>query len=139
MCDNKDLLEGIDGSISQVTGDGAYEAHHCHTSVQRTGAKPIFPPRKGARIQQHGNCHAPPKPRDEAIRDIRSVGRKTWKENNNYHRRSIAETAMFRVKKITGSSLASRKFDSQSVELFLRCSILNKMTTLGMPKYINAA
>jgi hypothetical protein len=35
------------------------------------GAKPVIPPRKNAVIEQHGNCKAPPKARDETLRSIR--------------------------------------------------------------------
>ncbi|MEO1148676.1 MAG: IS5/IS1182 family transposase, partial [Cyanobacteria bacterium J06638_22] len=50
-----------------------------------------------------------------------------------YHRRSLAETMMFRFKTIFGRSCASRKFDNQAAELFLMCAALNRMTHLGMP------
>jgi len=60
-------------------------------------------------------------------------GRKRWKENSNYHRRSLSETAMFRFKKIFGSELYSRKIETQEVEAQIKISVLNRMTALGMP------
>lgn len=37
------------------------------------------------------------------------MGRKKWKRESGYHRRSLAETTMFRVKCIFGGKLASRQ------------------------------
>ncbi|HEY9620546.1 MAG TPA: IS5/IS1182 family transposase, partial [Crinalium sp.] len=44
-----------------------------------------------------------------------------------YHRRSLAETTMFRFKTIFGDRLSSRKFNNQAVELFIKCAALNRM------------
>jgi hypothetical protein len=60
--------------------------------------------------------------------------RKRWKEESGYHRRSLAETAVFRLKTIFGERLSSRGFDAQANEVFLRCAALNRMTHLGMPQ-----
>ena len=56
--------------------------------------------------------------------------------HRNYHRRSMAETAFLRLKKIFGASAASRIFANQVIELTLRCHMLNKMNQLGMPDSI---
>jgi IS5 family transposase len=120
--------------VNQVTGDGAYDTQQCYAATVDIGAKPCFPPRSGA---------ARNKPTDEgkrlrnhAIGRSREWGLKKWKVKNNYHRRSMAETAFLRLKKILGASASSRKFDNQVIELTLRCHILNKMTQLGMPDSI---
>lgn len=65
-------------------------------------AKALIPPRKNARIWQHANIKAERLKRDENLRYIRKHGRKTWKDNSGYHVRSLAETAMFRMKTIFG-------------------------------------
>jgi hypothetical protein len=43
-------------------------------------------------------------------------GLETWKKETNYHRRSLAETAMFRLKTIFGPKLHSRSFENQCSE-----------------------
>lgn len=128
-----DLLEQIPENIEQVSGDGAYDTFDCYDAIEQGQAKAVIPPRKDAKIHQHGNCKAPPHPRDKNLRRIRKVGRKRWKQESNYHRRSIAETTMFRLKAIFGGKLRSRKFDNQAVELFLQCAALNRMIQLGKP------
>jgi IS5 family transposase len=127
----KSLLGGNKLPIKQVTGDGAYDTHDCYQSVIDVGAKPCFPPRVNA---------ARNKPTDEAWRlrnhavgRVRQKGLKKWKIKNNYHRRSLSETAFSRLKKIFGGHAASRKMQNQTIELLLRCNMLNKMNQLGMP------
>lgn len=125
------LLNGNQLNAKQVTGDGAYDTHACYKAVVDIGAKPCFPPRVNA---------ARKKPTDEAWRlrnhavgNVRQKGLKKWKIKNNYHRRSLSETAFSRLKKIFGSHAASRSFENQVTELRLRCHMLNKMNKLGMP------
>jgi transposase len=129
----KDILDGIDDPIEQVSADGAYDHRHCYDEITERQAKPVIPPRKDAVIWQHGNCKAPPHPRDANLRYIRKHGRKKWKRDANYHRRSLAETTMFRFKTIFGGKVRSRKFDNQAVELLLQCAALNRMIQIAKP------
>lgn len=128
-----DLLEQIDSEIEQVSGDGGYDTKDCYDTITRRGAKAAIPPRSNAKIQQHGNSKALPYPRDENIRQVRQVGVQQWKQESGYHRRSLSETAMFRLKTIFGGKLRRRFFDNQAVELFLQCAALNRMIQLGKP------
>ena len=97
--------------------------------------QPVIPPQHNAKIKQHGNCSAEALPRDEAIRRIRQHGRQGWKKEVGYHRRSLAETTMYRVKQACGSHLKNRVFENQKTEARLRCKIINRFTQLGMPKF----
>jgi hypothetical protein len=40
---------------------------------------------------------------------------------------------MYRLKQLFGASLASRKFETQEVEIHARLAAMNTMTYLGMP------
>ncbi len=128
-----DLMEQIEGKVKQLSGDGGYDSHETYEYIASLGASPVIPPRKDAFIAQHGNCKAPPKPRDKVLRAIRKVGRKNWKKQSGYHKRSLAETAMFRFKILFGNTLSSREFDNQGIEALVKCKALNKITSLGMP------
>ena len=127
-----ELIDEIPEGINQVSADGAYDSKDCYSKAKERGFKPVFPPRRGARLKMHGNCLGPKDPRDEYIREIRNIGRKQWKKNHNYHQRSLSETAMYRFKTILGGHLSSRDFDRQANEAFLKCQILNQMKT---PKF----
>lgn len=128
-----ELLEQIEGEIEQVSADGAYDHRHCYQEITERDARAVIPPRKDAKIWQHGNCKAPVHPRDENLRYIRKHGRKKWKRDAHYHRRSIAETTMFRFKATFGGRVRYRNFDNQGVELLLQCAALNRMIQAAKP------
>lgn len=128
-----DLLSQTDADIKQVSADGAYDKQACYDSIERHHAKAVIPPRRDARIKQHGNKQAPPLQRDENLRQIRREGRKQWKINQDYHRRSLAETAIFRFKTLFGEHLQAHLFEHQATECFIKCQVLNRMSALGMP------
>jgi hypothetical protein len=128
-----DVLAVIDEPIEQVSTDGAYDHRHCYDEIAAKGAKAVIPPRKDAVIWQHGNRNSKPHARDENLRSIRKHGRKRWKRDSGYHRRSIAETTMFRLKAIFGGNLSARQFDNQAVELFIKCAALNRMIQIAKP------
>jgi hypothetical protein len=129
------LLEPVDQPVSSVAADGAYDRKNVYRAVQaRWPTAPIaIPPRRDAKIQQHGNTHAPSLPRDENLRAIRRQGRASWKRESGYHRRSLAETAVFRFKTIFGDRLSCRRGETQVSQFQIRCAALNRMTHRGMP------
>ncbi len=129
-----DILEQIDALIAQVCGDGGYDTFDCYDTIAERGAKATIPPRSNAKIQQPNN-QAQPHPRDENPQRVNQVGRKQWKLESGYHRRSLSETAIFRLKIIFGGKLRRRFFDNQAVELFLQCATLNRMIQLGKPDF----
>jgi Transposase DDE domain len=133
------LLEQVEEPIRQLSGDGGYDKRLCYDTLrerqeeQGVPLRVAIPPRRGARIWQHGNSKQERLARDENLRRIRQAGRQRWKEESGYHRRSLAETAMFRYKTIFGDKLSARVFEMQVAEAFIRCAALNTMTQLGMP------
>lgn len=130
-----DLLEQIDDSINAFYGDGAYDQWKVYETLAEEKIRPIIPPRRNAKIKQHGNANCPPLPRDEAIREIRRGGRRPWKESVGYHRRSLSETAMHRMKSCFGEKLKNRELENQQTEATLRSKILNHFTHLGLPQF----
>jgi hypothetical protein len=135
------MLEEIDQPIENFSGDGAYDKRSVYDDIQKHSpdCRIHIPPRKNARIWQHGNCKAPPHPRDENLRYIRRYGRPAWKRDSNYHKRSLAETTMFRMKTIFDDHLSSRLLSTQRTQALIRCRALNIMTNLGMPESYKVA
>jgi len=155
------LLAQEPAALAQVTGDGAYEGRACYAAVAARPEHPraVFPPRRERRrgrrprptksrprpttwrrdrgyalhVWQHGNSHAPPLDRDQHVRRIRRVGRRCWKREVGYHRRSLVETAISRDKRIFGPGLTARDPAGQRTTVRLRYAALNRMTGLGMP------
>jgi hypothetical protein len=129
-----DLLKDAPDAIAQVSGDGAYDQRSCYDAIKQREAKAAIPPRKGAKIWRRATPNAERCERDENLRRIRKIGRKRWKQESGYHRRSLAETMMFRFKTIFGDRLRRRNVNNQFKELLLKCAILNGLTHLGMPE-----
>ena len=132
----KDMLEQIEQTLLSCAADGAYDKRKVYDALHghSPNADILIPPRKNARIWQHGNSKQERLKRDENLRYIRKYGRKQWKEDSGYHIRSLAETIMFRLKTIFGDTLSTRLLETQSTQTLIRCLALNKMTQLGMPE-----
>ena len=126
-----DLLEQIEGKITTVTADGGYDYATCYDEIAKRKARAIIPPRRTAKMNPKDERF---RARDSNLRKIRKQGRKKWKRESKYHRRSLVETGFCRIKTIFGEKLSARKFDNQATEMFVRCATLNRMTHLGMPK-----
>jgi hypothetical protein len=88
-----------------------------------------IPPREGA--VAWGDDH----PRDAILQEIDAKGKSVWKNESGYHRRSIAENMMYRLKQL-GDTLYSRTFERQVTEAHVRAAILNTFTYLGMPESV---
>jgi hypothetical protein len=129
------LLNQTSAKINGFYGDGAYDKWKVYEALEKRGAKAIIPPRRNAKISRHGNTRGCPLSRDVAIREIRRRGRRRWKEMVGYHRRSLSETAMQRMKCCFGDHLKNRLIQNQRTEARLRSKILNKFTRLGLPRF----
>ncbi|NEP19782.1 MAG: IS5 family transposase, partial [Leptolyngbya sp. SIO4C1] len=128
-----ELLDEIEHPISQVDGDGAYDCSYCYDYIDERGAIAGIPPQRKAKIWFHGNRRGAVHPRDENLRQIRLVGRAKWKRQIGYHRRSLAETTMFRFKRAFGGRVSARRLDRQANELKVQCVVLNRMTQVAKP------
>lgn len=129
------LLEQINRPIATFRGDSAYDKWKVYGALDDRNIQGFIPPQHNAKIKKHGNAKTSPLQRDETIRRIRQVGRAGWKREVGYHQRSLAETAIFRVKTIFGNKLKNRELPNQQTEGRLRSKALNKMTKLGMPMF----
>jgi len=128
-----DLLAQVEEEIGQVSGDGGYDRRTCYEAIQRRHARATIPPQRNAKIWQHGNTTAQRLARDQNLRRIRQVGRAAWKRESGYHRRSLAETTMFRLKTIFSDRVTAHGFAGQAAQLLVRCAALNRMAQLGRP------
>jgi hypothetical protein len=128
------LLEQVENPVTRAAADGAYDRRPVYEALDGRGAGAVIPPRRDAVIQRHGNRSGPRLARDENLRRIRLIGRSAWKGESGYHERSLAETAMLRMKTIFGDGVASRTEARQATEAGVRCRALNIMTHQGMPQ-----
>ena len=131
------LLEQLptEEGIASVAADGAYDTQDCHHALLAHRATALIPPRAGA-VAWPPLKDGQPHPRTRLLEAIRQQGRKAWKQHSGYHRRSLAETAMSRLKTLFGSHLKNHRFDTQATEAYARLAAMNIITRLGMPDTI---
>jgi len=123
------LLREVKGEVAEVLGDGAYDFQDCYRATCAKGARAVIPPQVRARVRSGPEF----RDRNAAVLRGREVGRDEWKKEAGYHRRSLAETAMMRMKTIFSDRLKAREWRRQETELRVRCAAMNLMTSLGMP------
>lgn len=131
-----DLLKEAPRGVKRVYGDGAYDGKPSRECIASYGAQGIVPPPKNARIRR-GKSKALNE-RNNWVAAVEGLGgddiaRGLAKKLTGYHKRSLVETAMSRIKGLFGGELRSRTAENQDIETHLRCGILNKFTDLGMP------
>ena len=131
------FLEALPKSVKRTFGDGAYDTEGCYGASLKHGSTAIIPPDRNAVFRKEASPAM--EIRNNNLLEIIGLGgndkaRKLWKSLKQYHRRSLAETAMFRFKRIFGGDLRSRKLETQRAESRVKCQVLNIMTRLGMPK-----
>ncbi|WP_425667491.1 IS5 family transposase [Vibrio tubiashii] len=123
------LLKQTRRRIVEISGDGAYDTRLCHEAIRIKRATALIPPREGAAFWEQGH------PRNLAVGCQELYGsNKHWKKKYGYHKRSLSETAMFRVKKLLGGTLSLRNYNGQVGETYAMIKALNKITGLGMPE-----
>jgi hypothetical protein len=127
------LLTQISGKVYQVSGDGAYDTKACYESIGQRGAKATIPPRRNAKRLRCDNSSEKFAIRDANLRQIQQQGRYAWRVASGCTRQSLAENAMFRFKALFGPKLRARRFENQKAEGLMKCDILNRMRSLGMP------
>jgi len=129
-----EIVSAVKEEIASISCDGRYDRRKVYAALnQRAIKRAAIPPRRGAKIWQPGNSRKERLIRDENLRAVRKKGRAKWKREANYHRRSLAETGVFRFKTIFTDKVQSRKQENQFQEMIIKCAALNQMTHLGMP------
>jgi hypothetical protein len=134
------LLEQVPVPIAQVSGDSGYDYVSCYQVIEKIGARATLCPRRNARVR--GTSQLPQ--RDANLLRIQQLqgrkrkdpnwGRKQWKQESGYHRRSLVETCIMRLKTLFGDRLSARHKRAQMNQALLRCHALNRMTHLGTPQ-----
>ncbi|MFG0607515.1 IS5 family transposase [Vibrio mimicus] len=123
------LLKQTRRKIVEISGDGAYDTKACYEAIRIKRAVALIPPRDGAAFWERGH------PRNLGVACQKLYGsNKHWKQRYGYHKRSLSETAMYRVKQLLGGKLSLRDYNAQVGETYAMIKALSKLTGLGMPK-----
>jgi len=129
------LLGQITGFLAPVMADDAYDGEPIYQAAAERQPNPpvavVIPPRSTAVPSPAASTASGQ--RDQHIWMVGDKGRMGWQKAVGYGWRSHAETAMFRFKAIIGSNLRARTLPAQRTKAKIACSVLNRMTRLGMP------
>jgi len=125
-----DLLDQFDTPFDTFMGDGAYDGEPVTQAVlnKQPNAQVVVPPHKNAVISGTGDSQ-----RDQHIQLIAQLGRIAWQRKTGYNLRSHVELAMQRYKRIFGNRMKARELPQQKTEAWISVTLLNHMTSLGMP------
>jgi hypothetical protein len=127
------LLDQLDSPFNTFMADGAYDGRPTYEAIERVNphAKIIIPPPSNAVISE--KAEGALLQRNQHIKMIQEKGVMEWQRIMGYGLRSYSELAFFRYKKIIGPSMRARSLPRQKTEAMIVCSVLNKMTSLGVP------
>ncbi len=120
------LFNQIQHQVKTVIGDGAYDGIEIRRLIKNRRGKALVPPPK------HAVCRDEDYDRDQAVRDIKSLGgdlvaKSIWGKYTGYSRRALVETTFSRYKKMFGERAFSKTHERLTVENRLKCVLLNKM------------
>ena len=128
------LLDEVVLPISRVGADGAYDQTKVYDYLQQRQIQAIIPPRSNAVLWNDSQGQLLAHARNEALVAIGTLGLAEWKRQVGYHRRSKAETGMYRLKITFGERLQSRGLSSQQVEVRLKAACLNRFSRFRYAK-----
>jgi hypothetical protein len=133
------LLDRIDGSVTSLTGDGAYDRDYVYAEVaaRTPDAAVVIPPRASAVPSEA--AQSAPTLRDAHLRSIAERGRMGWQKASGYNWRALVEADISRWKRVIGDGLRSQTDGRQATEVAIAANVLNHMLELGRPEYVRIA
>jgi hypothetical protein len=119
-------IEGV--SVASVTGDGAYYSKEVVEQLHNKGITPVIPPPKTAVVQGKENT----KWHDKIVKYIKEKGIiYAYYKKYNYGKRALVEAQFSRIKRCIGSSLLTRKIETQKQEANIIGNIINLWNSFG--------
>lgn len=129
------LIDKAPKSVKKVSADGAYDGFKCRKYLHENKIEAVIPPPINACYRKEIEMEE----RNKALEIINYFGgdmtaRSIWKKIVGYHYRSLAETAFSSLKRFFGDRLQSKKMNTQTLELNLRCWVLNQIRRINKCK-----
>jgi transposase len=120
--------------VTDMLADGGYDSHQIYKTLEEQNIDPFIPPPNQAVVHFKTNQSK----RDKAVKYIKEKGYWAWYYKNDFGRRNKVENTFYRLKTIFGRKLHLRTLQTQDAQSHLLCYMLNKMTSLGMPKSVKS-
>lgn len=126
------LLSQTEGTVTQVTADGAYDGRPTYNTIagHGEGITVAIPPRVTAVPEE---TTGPPCQRDGHLAIIQEKGRLAWQKAVGYGKRALVETMMACWKTLIGSRLRARGFAAQQTEVAIGVAVLNRLLSVARP------
>jgi hypothetical protein len=115
--------------VDRVIADGAYYSIERAEALLRSGVLPVIPPPSHA--VEHGEEQT--QWHDKVVGYIKEKGIYAFHKKYGYGKRSLVEAQISRIKRCIGSTLLTRKIDSQEREGVIIANILNRWNSFGRP------
>ena len=132
----KPLLEEVSLPINKVAADGAYDRQKVYDYLQERQIQVLIPPRVNAIVWKNKEGQLLDHQRNQAVIACKELGSSEWKKQTGYHRRSMAETAMYRLKNTFSERLKSRLINNQKVQVRIKATCLNLFSNLIRPQTV---
>lgn len=129
------LLDQIEGPVTQVTADGAYDGSPTYKTLTDRNSEMIIaiPPRATAVVS---STTGPPTQRDRHLETIQNKGRLAWQTALNYGQRALVETMMGCYKTLIGPCLRARGLAAQKTEAAIGVAVLNRFLASARPNSV---
>lgn len=145
------LAQGI--YVDTTIGDGAYGSHKLYKQVEEErGIHLLSPPYKNAKLHVRYKETHPGRggsggkyaefvdeegweTHNKYLKECLVNGWDEWKDKTGYHRRSLVETTMSRLKNAFSDKLKSTSLKNQKVEVAIRIKLLNRWTMQNQAHY----
>lgn len=126
------LLSQTEGTVTQVTADGAYDGRPTYNTIagHGEGITVAIPPRVTAVPEE---TTGPPCQRDRHRAIIQEKGRLAWQKAVGYGKQALVETMMACWKTLIGSRLRARGFAAQQTEVAIGVAVLNRLLSVARP------
>lgn len=126
------LPDKIRIKIAELLGDGAYNTAALYKFLEDDNdIRLVSPPAKNSKP----NPKLDKGKRNHDVKRCIEVGQEQWKKENNYHRRSMIENTVHRIKTSLSDKLKSKTIKNQTSEIKIRIYLMNYWTNKWMPKY----
>ena len=125
------LMETVDNAIARVPADTTDETVACYEAAGMRDATGVVPPVKTARGSRR---RSQSRARDRTITEVRTRGRRRWKQEAGSPLQARVEHACFRDQSMIGDRLRARSRGGRVAESVGACHVLNQRPERGRPE-----
>jgi len=122
----KGLLKGAEERrrISELLGDGAYDARSVYEALEERGIEAVVKPRRNSVLGTGSSA------RGRAVEEFLGLGYEAWAGEKGYGRRWAVETAFSTFKRLFGEHSLAQSMNGIARELVAKVSLYNMLVNM---------